>query len=109
MGIIGGSCIKGSQMRLPYSHGGPLAAAIVRLEVKMDEVERTTLDRRTWKVIRYGSVDEVQMKDGSIRYHVQVQDAGRPPFMTQWFNEESRANDFLDKVLKNANDVVRIT
>jgi hypothetical protein len=59
-------------------------------------------------VERYGTLDEVEMENGSNRYHVKVQDAGRPPFLTQWFNEEHRAKNFLDKVLQNAQEVFTI-
>ena len=67
----------------------------------MEEDSRETLNREAWKVERYALLDEVLMVDGSVRYHVQIQDAGRPPFLTRWFNEEDRAQSFIDKVKTN--------
>ncbi len=48
---------------------------------------------------RRGKVDEVLMEDGSYRYNVVVQDEGRPPFVRQWFNDETPAQKFLEKIL----------
>jgi hypothetical protein len=72
------------------------------------EQERTTLDHRSWKVTRYATLDEVVLDTGAIRYHVQVQDEGRAPFLTSWFNEEDRARDFMNKVMSNAKEVFRV-
>lgn len=72
------------------------------------EVSRTTLEHKMWKVERFGMLDEVVMEEGDIRYHVQVQDMGRPPFLSHWYNEEAPARDFLNKVLSNAQAVVEI-
>lgn len=52
----------------------------------------------SWPVQRFGHVKEVVLDNGSIRYHVEVWDEGRKPFLSRWFNDPVPATDFLERV-----------
>ena len=68
----------------------------------MNELERTALTSESWQVTRFGTIFEVQLEDGRIRYNVQVVDEGRQkPFVDEWFGKEEQARDFLyNKLMK---------
>jgi hypothetical protein len=63
-----------------------------------EEVNREVIQELTWYSKRKGTLEEVAMADGSIRYRVQIQDMGRDPFITQWFNDPAPAASFLERV-----------
>lgn len=66
----------------------------------MDELDRVVLRTENWQVTRFGTIYEVQLEDGRIRYNVQVIDQGRhKPFVDEWFGKESQAVDFLENKL----------
>lgn len=66
----------------------------------MDELDRVALRTENWQVTRFGTIYEVQLQDGRIRYNVQVIDQGRQkPFVDEWFGKESQAVDFLENKL----------
>lgn len=52
----------------------------------------------SWTVQRHGHVKEVVLENNAIRYHVQIWDEDRKPFISQWFNDPAPAADFLEKV-----------
>lgn len=61
-----------------------------------DELERNALAEESWQTTRFGTLYEVQLKDGRIRYNVQLRDEGRDyPFVDEWFGKEEAARDFL--------------
>jgi len=65
----------------------------------MPDAKRTRMrPDDVWLVERVATLDEVELDNGAIRYHVQVSDEGRKPFLTRWFNDPSRAADFIEKV-----------
>lgn len=63
-----------------------------------------TIIDESWVVNRYARIEEVLMDDETFRYHLTVMDEGRPPFIDQWFSNEAKAQNFLDKVRQNAHD-----
>jgi hypothetical protein len=62
------------------------------------EVERITLQEESWKVLRSGRIDEIHFDTGRIIYRVKIWDAGREAFVTETFNDEGPAYNFLEKV-----------
>lgn len=60
------------------------------------------LRQEKWKIERHGQLDEVEMANGSLRFRVTVWDAGREPFIVQWFNDPVPAADFLERLLESA-------
>lgn len=56
------------------------------------------LQTAVWTVQRHGTVTEVQLDNGAIRYHVEIWDENRKPFLSRWFNDPVPAADFLEKV-----------
>lgn len=60
----------------------------------------TVLTQANWTVQRFGHVKEVQLDNGAIRYHVEIWDEDRKPFLSRWFNDPVPAEDFLDRVQK---------
>ena len=64
----------------------------------MGDVTRIIIER-TWPVQRIGTLEEVQLDNGAIRFRAAVRDEGRDkPFLVRWFNDPSPAADFLEKV-----------
>jgi hypothetical protein len=43
-------------------------------------------------------MEEVQLDNGAVRFRVSINDEGRPPFLTRWFNDLVPAADFIEKV-----------
>jgi hypothetical protein len=55
--------------------------------------------QRTWKVERIGTLEEVLLDNGAIRFRASIRDSGRDnPFLVRWFNDPTPAADFIDKV-----------
>lgn len=70
------------------------------------EVGRSTLISKKWKVPRTGIIDEIERKDGTIRFNVRVQDSGRvDPFIDQWFSRREAAKNFLETIIDEAEEV----
>ena len=63
----------------------------------MAEVSRV-MKEETWSVARTAVLEEVVLSNGAIRFHVQIMDEGRPPFISRWFNDPVPASDFIEKV-----------
>lgn len=61
------------------------------------------LREESWPITRKGRVEEVRVELESggyaIRYRVTVWDPPREPFLRQMFNDNTAADDFLDKVM----------
>lgn len=58
-------------------------------------------EQKDWFVRRHAVLDEVEEEtvDGiRIRFRVKIWDDGRDPFITQWFNDSTPAEDFMDRV-----------
>jgi hypothetical protein len=72
------------------------------------ELSRKTIVRQEWRQPRVGTIDEVERGDGTIRFNVKVQDAGRPqPFIDQWFSRQEAATNFLGNIIDGAEEVQR--
>jgi len=55
--------------------------------------------QREWEVTRIGTLEEVLLDNGAIRFRTAIRDSGRDqPFLVRWFNDPVPAADFLDKV-----------
>lgn len=55
--------------------------------------------QREWPVTRIGTLEEVELDNGAIRFRTSIRDHGREqPFLVRWFNDPTPAADFLDKV-----------
>jgi hypothetical protein len=55
------------------------------------------IHEEVWLVKRVGRLDEVVNREtGSIRYRVKIWDEGRDAFVTQNFNDQVPAEDFLE-------------
>jgi hypothetical protein len=65
----------------------------------LEEKEITYLE---WDVRRHAALDEVHQEDGTIRYHLEVWDGDRRPFISQWFFEEGQARDFLGRIRRES-------
>lgn len=52
-----------------------------------------------WWVQRIATVTEVELTNGQIRFNVLLQDVGRKPFVSRWFNDPSPAYDFLESLV----------
>lgn len=60
------------------------------------ELERKVLAVESWPTTKIGTLSEVYLKDGRIKYQVQVVDKGREkPHIDQMFTHEEEARDFL--------------
>jgi len=59
-----------------------------------------SLREESWKVKRWGKLEEVTYDDGRVVYRVKIWDDGREPFTTQTFNDITPAYDFLDRVIE---------
>ena len=61
---------------------------------------REVLNQDNWPIQRYAILEEVEMDNGKIRYHIQIGDniPGRKPFIDKWFNDIVPARDFYDRV-----------
>lgn len=76
---------------------------MAEVEKGKQEVERVNIASRTWQQPRVGTIDQVEMEDGRLKYNVQVTDVGRPtPFIDQYFSNEDAAVGLLDKVEKQS-------
>lgn len=64
----------------------------------------TSMKKESWKIQRFGHLDEVEMSNGSMRFRVTVWDEGRDPFIVQWFNDPTPAADFLERLTESAVD-----
>jgi hypothetical protein len=60
------------------------------------------IHEETWKVRRYGAIEEVIEWDDSVKYLVVVQDVGRPPFVKRKFNSRLSAIHFFENVMKES-------
>lgn len=70
-------------------------------EVDNAELHRQAVAEEEWDVRRTATIYEVALKDGRIRYNVQVIDEGRElPFIDMWFGQEKAARDFVRTKLK---------
>lgn len=70
---------------------------------KQNEVSRTIIIEKEWQQPRSGTVYEVEMDDGRLKYNIQVTDVGRPsPFIDQYFSSEEAARGLLDRVMKQS-------
>jgi hypothetical protein len=63
------------------------------------EPEVREIVARGWTVERHAVIDEVQLKNGVLRFRVRVADSGREPFLTRWFNDPRPAEDFLARLV----------
>ena len=61
-------------------------------------IKSRVLKEETWVVARTAILTEVQMEGGAIRFHVSINDEGRPPFISRWFNDPVPAAGFIEKV-----------
>lgn len=68
--------------------------------VNLDIVEERLIARDDWKVKRIGTVSEVVMANGQVKWRVQLRDDGRPAFIDQYFDRPDRAQDFFDRLQK---------
>lgn len=62
------------------------------------EVDRITLHEESWKVLRHGAIHEIHYNTGRVIYRVKIWDAGRDAFVTETFNDEGPAYNFLERV-----------
>ena len=62
------------------------------------EVGRHTLHEESWKVLRSGRIDEIHYNTGRVIYRVKIWDAGRDAFVTETFNDEGPAYNFIERV-----------
>lgn len=70
-------------------------------EVDKNERSRTIIEEQDWLQARKGTVFEVEMADGRLKYNVQILDVGRPaPFVDQFFSNEDAARGLLKKVME---------
>jgi hypothetical protein len=59
----------------------------------------TVIHEEVWLVKRTGRLDEVVNPDtGTVRYRIKVWDEGRDAFVTQTFNDQVPAEDFLERL-----------
>jgi len=56
------------------------------------------IKKEEWDVRRIAVLDEVVQVNGQIRFRVQVNDAGRTPFLSKWFNDPVPAMDFIERM-----------
>lgn len=63
----------------------------------MGDVVRV-IREENWSVGRTAVMEEVQLDNGAVRFRVSINDEGRPPFLTRWFNDLVPAADFIEKV-----------
>jgi hypothetical protein len=71
------------------------------------EVSSEEVNGYDWYVLRRGKLNAVTFRDGAVRFRVQIEDVGREPFITQWFNDLTPAEDFLDRVKTENEALVR--
>ncbi len=66
--------------------------------------EPKTIISASWLVKRKGIIEEMPDPANStiIKWRVRVWDEGREPFITQWFNDPTPAEDFLERVIEEA-------
>ena len=62
------------------------------------EKQKTILAKEGWHVQRFGRIEEIHYDSGRIIYRVKIWDAGREPFVTETFNDEGPAYNFLERV-----------
>jgi hypothetical protein len=71
-----------------------------------DGLEREPLVTETWAATRIGTIYQVRLKDGRIKYNVQVVDEGREkPFVDKFFKYEEQARHFLYHKLMTTQEV----
>lgn len=59
----------------------------------------TVIHEEVWLVKRVGRLDEVVNRETSaVRFRVKVWDEGRDAFITQTFNDQVPAEDFLERL-----------
>lgn len=71
------------------------------------EKSREVVDRKKWYVLREGTIEAVTFVSGTVRFRVKIGDAGREPFISQWFNDLTPAEDFLERVKEENEAFVR--
>jgi hypothetical protein len=68
----------------------------------MGDTVRVVLER-SWTVKRIGTLEEVILDNGAVRFKTSIRDDGRDqPFLVRWFNDPTPAADFLEKVESGA-------
>lgn len=60
------------------------------------------IHEETWKIRRYGAIEEVVEWDDSVKYLVVIQDVGRKPFVNRKFNSRLSAVNFFNNVMKES-------
>lgn len=71
--------------------------------LELQDNESWLIQPTAWPVQRFGAIKEVKLNNGAIRFHVEIWDQDRKPFLTRWFNDPVPAEDFLEQV-KNGFD-----
>ncbi len=63
-------------------------------------LDREIIVTEKWATIRIGTISRLHMKDGRIKYDVEVVDQGREkPYISKRFGHEEQASDFLYRKL----------
>ena len=78
---------------------------MAKIDQDMSAVLKVTqMKKEEWKIRRFGTMDEIEMVSGSMRFRITVWDEGRDPFIVQWFNDPVPAADFLERLQESAID-----